>query len=225
MRTYRLNSFEGNVSMMNRRALSRTTGIAAALALTIGAVLAPSANAADPGSPAPAFTGVTAAGDTVSLSDFAGQTVVLEWTNHDCPYVIKHYDGENMQALQSAAADDGVVWMQVISSAPGKQGHVSAEQAVALNEQRGAAPAHVILDESGEIGRLFDARTTPHMYVIDGEGVLQYQGAIDDQPSADATTLEGAVNYVSGALTALEEGRAIDPDQTRAYGCSVKYES
>ena len=118
---------------------------------------------ADPviGEPAPAFEAVTASGESVALSDFAGQTVVLEWTNHGCPYVQKHYDGQNMQALQAAAAGDGIAWIQIISSAPGKQGHVSAQEALALNESRGASPAHVVLDPSGEIGRAYDARTTP----------------------------------------------------------------
>lgn len=222
---YPFNAFEGDRPMINRRTLTLTSGLAAALALTLGAVFAPDARAADTGEAAPAFTGMTADGETVSLSDFAGQTVILEWTNHDCPYVRKHYDGENMQSMQAQAAEQDIVWLQVISSAPGKQGHVSAGQAVALNEERGATPAHVVLDESGEIGRLYDARTTPHMYVVDAEGVLRYAGAIDDQPSADPATLEGATNYVDAALLAMEQGRAVDPDQTRAYGCSVKYDT
>ncbi len=209
--------------MMNRRTLSLTSGLAAALALTLGAMFAPDAGAQTPGEAAPAFTGVSAAGESVSLSDFAGRTVVLEWTNHDCPYVRKHYDGQNMQALQAGAAGDDIVWLQVISSAPGEQGHVSPERALQLNEERGATPAHVLIDEDGVIGRAYDARTTPHMYVVDPEGVLQYAGAIDDQPSANPATLEGAVNYLSLALEALDEGRTPDPAETRAYGCSVKY--
>lgn len=209
--------------MINRRTLTLTSGLAAALALTLGAVFAPDAGAQIPGEAAPAFNGVTAAGESVSLSDFAGRTVVLEWTNHDCPYVRKHYDGQNMQALQAGAAAEDIVWLQIISSAPGEQGHVSPERALQLNEERGAAPAHVLIDEEGVIGRAYDARTTPHMYVIDPEGVLQYAGAIDDQPSANPATLESAVNYLSLALEALGDGRMPDPAETRAYGCSVKY--
>lgn len=176
------------------------------------------------GEPAPAFTGATATGETISLSDFEGQTVILEWTNHGCPYVQKHYDGQNMQALQASAAEDGIAWIQIISSAPGKQGHVSGEEALALNESRGASPAHVVLDPSGEIGRAYDARTTPHMYIIDAGGTLQYAGAIDDRPSARASSLEGAHNYVTAALDAMEAGEPVDPAQTVAYGCNVKYE-
>mgnify|MGYP006283632199 CR=1 FL=1 len=207
----------------SRRSFSAGLGIAAAAALTFAAVAAERANAADTGAPAPAFTGQTATGGTISLSDFAGETVILEWTNHDCPYVRKHYDGEAMQALQARAADEGVTWIQIISSAPGKQGHVSAERALELNEERGAAPAHVILDESGDIGRAYEARTTPHMYLIDEAGVLRYAGAIDDRNSADPASLDGATNYVALAMDAMGEGAEIDPDRTAPYGCSVKY--
>lgn len=207
----------------SRRSFSAGLGLAAATALTLAAFAAERANAADTGAPAPGFTGQTAAGGTVSLSDFAGETVILEWTNHDCPYVRKHYDGDNMQALQARAAEEGVTWIQIISSAPGKQGHVSAERALELNEERGAAPAHVILDESGEIGRAYEARTTPHMYLIDEAGVLRYAGAIDDRNSADPASLEGATNYVALAMDAMGEGAEIDPDRTAPYGCSVKY--
>lgn len=206
-----------------RRAYSAGLGIAAAALLTLAAFAAERANAADTGSPAPGFTAETAAGETIALGEFAGETVILEWTNHDCPYVRKHYDGANMQALQARAAEDGVTWIQIISSAPGKQGHVSPERALALNEERGAEPAHVVLDESGEIGRAYEARTTPHMYLIDEAGVLRYAGAIDDRNSADPASLEGATNYVALAMDATEAGEAIDPDRTAPYGCSVKY--
>ncbi|GGE50038.1 thioredoxin family protein [Marinicauda pacifica] len=180
---------------------------------------------ADPvvGEPAPAFEASTATGEAIALSDFSGETVILEWTNHGCPYVQKHYDGQNMQELQANAASDGITWIQIISSAPGKQGHVSAEEALALNQSRGAAPAHVVLDPEGTIGRAYEAATTPHMYIIDAEGTLRYAGAIDDQPSARSSSLEGAHNYVTAALDAMEAGEPIDPDQTVAYGCNVKY--
>ncbi|MEL7028057.1 MAG: redoxin family protein [Pseudomonadota bacterium] len=175
------------------------------------------------GAPAPAFSGLTSEGASVSLADYAGKTVVLEWTNHGCPYVQKFYDAGAMQALQTSAADEDVVWLSVISSAPGKQGHVSPAEANDLTASREAAPAAVVLDESGDIGRAYGAKTTPHMYVIDGEGVLRYAGAIDDQPTAAASSLDGATNYVVAALSALDEGADVDPQQTAAYGCSVKY--
>lgn len=204
-----------------RRSASTLLSVAAAAALTLGAVVAGEAKAADVGAPAPSFTGQTAAGGEVSLSDFAGQTVVLEWTNHDCPYVVRHYGG-TMQTLQADAAEDGVVWIQVISSAPGEQGHVQADQALALNEERGARPAHTILDPEGVIGRAYDARTTPHMFVIDGEGVLQYAGGIDDTPRPRDDSPE-PTPYVRLALNALADGRTPDPAATTPYGCSVKY--
>jgi len=194
-----------------------------ALAAGLAALAGPAFAAVDAGQPAPAFSVVSSAGETVSLSDFAGKTVVLEWTNHGCPYVQKFYDAGAMQALQTAAGADEIVWLSVISSAPGKQGHVSAAEANGLTADRGAAPAAVLLDESGDMGRAYGAKTTPHMFVIDAAGLVRYAGAIDDRPSADPASLEGAVNYVSGALAALAAGEAADPAQTRAYGCNVKY--
>lgn len=213
---------------MNRRTLFLAGGMAAAVALTISAMIAATAEAPAPpqsGAPAPEFAGVTSMGETVSLSDFAGQTVVLEWTNHDCPFVQKHYDPEfaNMQTLQADAGADDVVWLSVISSAPGKQGHVDPETANHLTETRGAAPAHVILDESGEIGRLFDAKTTPHMYVITPDGELAYQGAIDSIPSARVSDIASATPWAHDALVAVQSGETPDPASTKAYGCSVKY--
>lgn len=177
------------------------------------------------GKPAPGFTATDTKGETHSLSDFRGKTVVLEWTNHGCPYVQKHYDTGNMQALQKEATEDGVVWLSVISSAPGKQGHVSPARADELTEKRDAALTAVLLDPQGEVGRTYDARTTPHMYVIDPAGTLVYMGAIDDQPTARHSSVEGARNYVREALTALENGGEIAEPVTRAYGCSVKYGS
>ena len=174
---------------------------------------------------APAFTGTATDGATVSLDQFSGQKVILEWTNHECPFVQKHYGGGNMQATQTAADDAGAVWITVISSAPGKQGHVTPEEADVLTEERGAAPDYVILDESGEIGLAYAAKTTPHMFIIDEQGVLKYDGAIDDKPSAAASSLEGAKNYVLAALEDLENGDAVSESRTKPYGCSVKYGS
>lgn len=216
------------ISLPNRRYIGQAAGMAAAVALTAGALIASTANAAPDadatvGQPAPDFTATTSHGETVSLSDFAGQTVVLEWTNHGCPFVKKHYDAThaNMQSLQAEA--DDVVWVTVISSAPGKQGHVTGEEANALTAQRDARPDHVILDASGDVGQLYDAKTTPHMYVIDAEGTLAYAGAIDSIPSARISDIPEADNHVMAALDALANGETPDPAATKPYGCSVKY--
>ncbi len=214
--------------MINRRSLTLGAGMAIAVALTAGALIVSTAEAeARPqiNAPAPAFAGVTSTGETVSLADFAGKRVVLEWTNHDCPFVKKHYDPgfANMQGLQQAAAAADTVWLSVISSAPGKQGHVSASEADVLSDSRGAAPAHVILDESGDIGRLYDARTTPHMFVIAPDGTLAYDGAIDSIASARPADIPAADPYVVLAQAALDAGEPVDPASTKPYGCSVKY--
>lgn len=175
------------------------------------------------GEAAPDFTLTDSAGESHKLSDYHGKTVVLEWTNHLCPFVRKHYDSGNMQALQAHATEQDVTWLSIISSAPGKQGHVSGEEADDLTESRDAHPSAVLLDESGDVGRLYGARTTPHMYVIDEEGVLVYQGAIDDNNSADPADAATARNYVREALDALHDGGEIDVSSTASYGCSVKY--
>jgi len=173
--------------------------------------------------PAPAFTGVDTAGKTWALEDLAGQPVILEWTNHDCPYVKKHYGAGNMQTLQREATDAGYVWLSVISSAPGTQGHVSAAEADALTAERDAAPTAVLLDTEGTIGRAYGARTTPHMYVIDEAGTLVYMGGIDDRATTDPADIPAATNYVRLAMSELEAGQPISRPVTRPYGCSVKY--
>ncbi len=175
--------------------------------------------------PAPAFEGVTSDGETISLDQFKGRNVVLEWTNHGCPFVKRHYDAGAMQATQTAAKDQDFVWISVISSAPGKQGHVTPGQANELTQSRGAKPDHVVLDESGEIGRLYAAKTTPHMFVIDAAGVLRYDGAIDDKPTANHAQADGAVNYVVGAMNSVSQGLEVAEKSTKPYGCSVKYGS
>lgn len=172
---------------------------------------------------APDFSSVTASEKLFSLADQKGKIVVLEWTNKDCPFVKKHYSGGNMQALQKAAAADDVVWVTVVSSAPGKQGHVSAEEALAHAKEVGASPTHIIRDELGMIGKLYKARTTPTMVVIDEEGNIAYQGAIDSNSSADPDDVEGATNYVTAALASLKSGAAINTPETQSYGCGVKY--
>lgn len=214
--------------ILSRRHLSLAAGMAAAVALTAGALIASTAEAApaaDVGSSAPAFTGTTSNGETVSLADFAGKTVVLEWTNDGCPFVKKHYAAppSNMQSLQQAAGSDDIVWLTVISSRPGSQGHVSPAQANELTTSRGAAPAHVILDESGDIGRLYAAKTTPHMYIVTPEGKLVYDGAIDSIPSAKVDDIAKADNYVTAALADLSAGKPVATPVTKPYGCAVKY--
>ena len=189
-------------------------------ALALGSVTAQAAPRI--GHPAPAFSVVDTQGNTHSLGDYAGQTVILEWTNHDCPFVQKHYTG-NMQALQQEFTGEDAVWLTVISSAPGKQGHVSAEQADALTEERDAAPSAVLLDESGDMGRAYDARTTPHMYVIDEDGVLRFMGGIDSNPSADPADIPDATPYLANAARAVLAGNTPEPAVTRPYGCTVKY--
>ncbi len=175
------------------------------------------------GEPAPDFQGVDTGGKTHRLADYRGKTVVLEWTNHDCPYVRKHYGAGNMQAQQREAAAQGVVWLSVISSAPGKQGHVGAARADELTVSRDAAPDAVILDPSGEIGRAYGARTTPHMYIINETGTLVYMGGIDSITSANPNDIPRATQYVRVALQELAAGKPVSKPVTRPYGCSVKY--
>lgn len=215
------------MTTFTRRNLGLAAGMATAVALTAGAMIAFSANAAPiTGEAAPGFTNaVTASGGTISLSDFAGQTVVMEWTNHDCPFVKKHYAEpvRNMQTMQADASTDDTVWIQVISSAPGKQGYLEAGAALTKNAERSAAPAYTILDPSGDIGRAYDAKTTPHMYVIKGDGELAYAGAIDSIRSAKVGDIAKATNYVTAALTAVAAGNAPEVTSSKPYGCSVKY--
>jgi hypothetical protein len=195
---------------------------ALALALAAGAprqVLA----AASIGQPAPGFSAVGADGRPVALAAYRGKTVVLEWTNHDCPFVRKHYSGGNIPALQKEATAQGVVWLQVISSAPGQQGHVDGPTALQLNRQRGAAPSAIVLDPQGAVGRLYAAQTTPHLYIVDAQGVLVYKGGIDSIASNRAEDIAKADNYVRLALADLAAGRAVAQASTRPYGCSVKY--
>jgi peroxiredoxin len=175
--------------------------------------------------PAPAFSATTADGRTVNLAEYKGKTVVLEWTNHDCPYVRKHYGTGNMQAQQKAATAQGVVWLQVISSAPGQQGHVDGAGAQKLNADRGAVPTATLLDPKGELGKLYGAQTTPHMYVIKPDGTLAYKGGIDSLATPDKADIARAEPYVTEALAAVAAGRKVEKASTRPYGCSVKYAS
>jgi peroxiredoxin len=175
------------------------------------------------GETAPTFTLPASAGSTVNLSDQRGKIVVLEWTNHDCPYVRKHYDTSNMQALQKEAGGQGVIWLTVISSSPGTQGYVSPSEANELTTSRKAAPTAVLLDPKGTVGKMYGATNTPHMYVIDKSGLLVYAGAIDDKPTTRKSDVPGAQNYVRAALQAVAAGQPVKTPVTRAYGCTVKY--
>lgn len=175
------------------------------------------------GEQAPAFTLTDAHGQTHSLSDYSGQYVVLEWLNHDCPFVVKHYNSGNMQQLQQSYTEKGVVWFSVISSAPGEQGYLEPDEAVAITAEKGAHPTAVLLDPEGTVGRAFDARVTPHMYIIDPEGNLAYMGAIDDIRSTNVDDVPRARNFVSEALDLLMAGNAVETTVTQPYGCTVKY--
>ncbi len=172
---------------------------------------------------APDFTLVDTQGVRRSLSDFRGKTVVLEWFNHGCPYVKKHYAKGHMQALQKSQTEKGVVWLAICSSAPGKQGHDTPEGHAATAREKGTAASAILLDEDGAVGRAYGAKTTPHLFVINPEGNLVYQGAIDDKRSTDSADIESARNYVREALEALSQGKEIAVPQTPPYGCSVKY--
>lgn len=199
----------------------RPFAIAAALSIVAAPVLAAPAI----GQPAPGFTAKDGDGKTRSLSEFKGKTVVLEWTNAGCPYVQKHYESGNMQGLQKSAAKDGVVWLTLVSSAPGKQGYVSPAQAKTWKGATGAGSTALLLDPAGQVGHAYEAKTTPHMYVVNGAGKLVYMGGIDDKPTADPASLKGAKNYVSAALSDVKAGRPVATAVSKPYGCTIKYGS
>mgnify|MGYP000023455731 CR=1 FL=1 len=180
--------------------------------------------AVETGAMAPSFTAVDTHGEEHSLSDFAGKYVVLEWSNYDCPFVKKHYSSGNMQAIQKELAGDDLVWLTIFSSADGKQGSYTADEANAMMEERDVMVTAALFDRSGNIGQAYGAKTTPHMFVLDKEGKVAYQGAIDDKPSPSKATLEGATNYVVNAVAQLRAGEAVSVTDTKAYGCGVKYE-
>ena len=179
--------------------------------------------AVETGSPAPDFSLVDTQGNGHSLSDFKGKFVVLEWTNHLCPFVVKHYSSGNMQSLQEQLTTDGVVWLQIVSSAEGKQGHVSPEEGEALRESQDVHSTAMLLDTEGTVGKAYDARTTPHMYLIDPEGTLVYQGAIDSIRSTAVADIPKAENYLLSAYKQVKAGEPVAKGTTQPYGCSVKY--
>ncbi len=194
------------------------------LAFTALAILAaPAAAAPVVGQPAPNFKLADTNGKPVTLSDFRGKTVVLEWNNPECPFVKKHYGSGNMQKAQAAAARDGVVWLTINSSAPGKQGHMSGGQAKSFVAQAGARPAAYLLDPRGVVGKVYDAKTTPHMYIVNKAGTLVYAGGIDNKPTPNPADVNGARNHVLAALSELKAGKPVSVTTSRTYGCSVKY--
>jgi peroxiredoxin len=179
--------------------------------------------AASIGAPAPDFSATDSHGSARRLADYRGKFVVLEWHNRDCPYTHKHYASGNMQKLQKQWTEHGVAWFTVISSAPGTQGYVKADEENAYVEKVHALPTAVLLDPSGELGRLYGAKTTPHIFIIDPGGRLVYNGAIDDRPTTEASDIAAAKNYVSSALHEAMAGKSVSEPATRPYGCSVKY--
>lgn len=180
-------------------------------------------HAATVGEAAPAFATQSASGEQVSLADYAGHLVVLEWSNYNCPFVRKHYDSGNIPDMQERYTGKGVVWLTVMSSAPGKQGYFEPEALQALNKEHGNKATHVLRDADGTIGRLYDATSTPHLFVIDRDGTLAYAGAIDSIASAVKEDIEQAENYVVSALDSLLAGEKVKTPVSRAYGCSIKY--
>lgn len=195
-------------------------------ALAVAALASPSITMAAPaiGQPAPAIEGTDVlTGQPFKLSDHKGSIVVVEWTNHECPFVVKHYATQNMQKIQKDLTAKGVKWVSVVSSAPGRQGHVSADDAKKIVADAGAAPTVKILDESGVIGKAYDAKTTPHMFVVGADGNIAYMGAIDDNSSPSHEAVATAKNYVTAAVEELLASKPVTTAQTEAYGCSVKY--
>ena len=179
--------------------------------------------AVETGAPAPEFTLPDSSGTEHSLSDFKGKYVVLEWTNHQCPFVKKFYSKGDMQSLQEEMTGEGVIWLQIVSSAEGNQGYLEAAEAQALREEQGMRSTAMLLDPEGAVGSKYDARTTPHMFLIDPEGLLIYQGAIDSIKSMDPADIIVATNYVQSAYENAVAGKPVEPAVTTPYGCSVKY--
>lgn len=175
------------------------------------------------GKPSPDFTGIDTKGLTQTLAQYKGKIVVLEWTNPGCPFVMKHYDSNNMQTLQKEATADGVVWLSIVSNAEDKEGYLNAADSEKYMAEKGSAATARLLDPSGAIGHLYGAKTTPHMFIIDRNGVLVYTGAIDDNDSFKPDAIKSARNYVREALKALKEGKPIEVSATKPYGCGVKY--
>lgn len=198
----------------------------ASLAATLGAALTaplPAFAAAAVGQSAPAFSATDTSGKTISLADFKGRTVVLEWVNPGCPFVRKHYDSANMQATQKSATAQGVVWLSVNSTHAGASDYLAPAALAGWMKSQGAAPTATLMDADGKLGRAYGARTTPHLYVIDAKGTLVYAGAIDSKPSANPADIKSATNYVKQAVAETVAGKPVSVATSQAYGCSVKY--
>lgn len=203
----------------------RTVSVVTVLFLVAACAVTAAAarSAASVGAPAPGFTLPDAAGTMYSLSDFRGKYVVLEWVNFGCPFVRKHYDSGNMQGLQKAYRDKGVVWLSICSSAPGKQGYFDGKDLTErIAEEKSHATAYLV-DKEGTVGQEYGAKTTPHMFIISPDGTLIYEGGIDDKPTTNREDIKAAVNYVREALDAAMDGRPVKVTTSRSYGCSVKY--
>jgi len=185
--------------------------------------LAVALHAASVGTAAPDFTLKDSNGNAVALSQFKGKTVVLEWNNPDCPFVRKHYGAGNMQKQQAEAESQGVVWLTINSGAGGKQGHLDGAEANAFVAQQHATPTAYLLDPDGDVGKLYGARTTPHMYVIDAQGVLRYMGGIDSIASTDKEDIAKATQFVPQVLAEIKAGKPVSVTTSQPYGCSVKY--
>lgn len=194
-----------------------------ALAASVALAAAPAAAQPKVGQPAPNFKLNDANGKVVTLSDFRGKPVVLEWHNPGCPFVRKHYDSGNMQKTQAAAREAGFVWLTINSGAPGKQGHMDGAEARALVAEEKAHPSAYLLDPKGVVGRGYGATTTPHMYLIDAQGTLVYAGGIDDKPTSDEADIPKARNHVLAAVGEVKAGKPVSVSWSRPYGCSVKY--
>jgi DsbC/DsbD-like thiol-disulfide interchange protein/peroxiredoxin len=223
--TLKFHTFEGGILEMKRPTIYSIaySAICSTLVALVLCAAPAAAWAAKVGDAAPDFTGTASSGKTVHLADYRGKYVVLEWHNNGCPYVRKQYNSGNMQRLQKQWTGKGVVWFTILSSAPGKQGFVSASEENDYLAKMQAAPTAALLDPTGSLGHLYDAKTSPHMFVISPQGVLIYDGAIDDKPTTDLADVPGAANYVSLALEEAMAGKPVAMAATRPYGCSVKY--
>ena len=202
------------------------TAVAVIVALVLGMIgifVSAAGAALEIGQPAPDFTAVDAKGNTIRLSEYRGKTVVLEWTNADCPYTRKHYSSGKMQSVQALARQNDIVWLSVISSAPGKQGYVNGAAADALTVSRHAVPTAVLMDPAGTMARLYAAKTTPHMFVIDKDGALKYMGGIDSIATTDEADIARAEPYLKEAMLAVAAGNPVAHPVTKPYGCSIKY--
>jgi peroxiredoxin len=203
--------------------MRRIVFVVTAFAVLAALDASPAAAMAVVGQPAPSFSLADSNGKPHSLADYKGKTVVLEWWNYQCPFVGKHYGSGSMQKLQKEWTGKGVVWLTVSSSATGKQGYVDGTRANALMKEKGGAPTAVLLDHDGKVGRVYGAKTTPHMFVIDARGTVVYAGGIDDKPSTDQAEIATARNFVAAALAEVTAGKPVTTPTSQPYGCSVKY--